>query len=69
MNVNIQKLGVDLPIKNKGIEIRVRENDDTFLGDFYVTSVGIEWCKGRIAQGNGRSMPWKQFIKLMEENP
>ena len=57
---------MDLPVKTKGIEFRVREADKQ-LGDFYVTSKGIEWCKGKIAQGKGQSMTWEKFIRFMEE--
>lgn len=67
IKVNIEKLNMDLQVKNNGIEFRVRETDKTHLGDFYVTSAGIEWCKGRIAQGKGQSMTWKKFIQFMEE--
>lgn len=66
VNVNITNVNADIDVKRRGVEFRVRGNDGTFLGDFYVTEIGVEWCKGRVAQNKGEKMTWSDFIEFME---
>ena len=41
MKVGIKKLAVDMPVKNKGIELEVRDTDGTHLGDLIVSKAGL----------------------------
>lgn len=66
MKVGIKKFNVEMNLKNKGIEIEVRDNDDSFLGDLVVTKTGLIWCKGRQQRKQGVHLDWKTFITLME---
>ena len=58
-----------MEVKNKGIEFGVHDNSNKFLGDCHVTKVGLEWCKGKIAEGIGEKISREQFADLMEAMP
>lgn len=44
MKVNIEELNVKMELQRKGIEIRVRDKDDIFIGDMDINSKGMIWC-------------------------
>jgi hypothetical protein len=66
MKVGIKTFDVQMDVKNNGIEFQVYDNQDKFLGDFFVTKTGVIWCKGRTKKANGRKVNWAQFITYME---
>ncbi len=68
MKVKIKKFGVDMEVKNTGIEFQVHSNSGEFLGDCYVTKTGLVWCKGKIKKENGVHVNWKDFIDWMESS-
>jgi hypothetical protein len=65
MKVGIKKLAVDMPVKNKGIELEVRDTDGTHLGDLIVSKAGLTWCHGRTRRENGIRLSWRRFIDLV----
>ncbi|SFT54844.1 hypothetical protein [Halomonas saccharevitans] len=67
MKVSINKLSVDMEVKQRGVEFRVYDNQDSFRGDMYVVNTGLIWCKGRTKKENGIKVTWEEFIELMEE--
>ena len=67
MKVKIKKFGVDMEVKNIGVEFQVHDNEGNFLGDCYVTKAGLVWCRGRTRKANGASVSWQEFIGWMEE--
>ena len=67
MKVSIKESDVEMDVKNNGIEFEVRDNDDVFLGDLYVTKKHIIWCNGKTARENGKKLKWNQFIDIMDE--
>jgi hypothetical protein len=66
MQVKIKEFKVEMEVKSGGIGFEVRDTKGKFLGDCYVTMTGIEWCKGKIPQGNGRKTKWEDFISAQE---
>ena len=66
MKVKIKSFDVEMQLKNKGVELEIRDTDDSFLGDLVVTKTKLIWCKGRTSRDNGRSITLKKFIELME---
>ncbi len=68
MNVNIKDLSVSMDIKNKGVELEIKDTDGKHLGDLVVTKSKLIWCKGRRNRENGESISWKIFIDYMEGN-
>lgn len=67
MKVNIKRLSVDMPVKNKGVEFEIRDTDGTHLGDLFVTKTGLTWCKGRTRRDNGIFVSWSDFIGIISE--
>lgn len=68
MKVCIKKFNVYMELKNSGIEFEVRDNDDTFLGDFVINKTGLIWCKGKTSSKNGIKKNWAEVISLFEGN-
>ena len=67
MKVKIKKFNVEMEVKNAGIELEIRDNNDNFLGDCYLTKASLIWCQGRTKKRNGKRVSWEKFIKIMEE--
>jgi len=68
MIVKIKSFEVEMELKNNGIELEIRDNDDAFLGDLVVTKTKLIWCKGKTNRKNGKTMDLKKFIEMMEAN-
>jgi len=66
MKTFIKDLGCDLSIKSKGIEIDVSDTKDKHLGDLWVTSTKLIWCKGKTQKANGKTVTWEKFVAWME---
>jgi len=64
MKVGIKKFDVEMELKNKGIELEVRGNDNTFLGDLRIGKATIEWCQGKTRAGNGKQKTWDELIEF-----
>lgn len=67
MKVEVNTLSVNMEVKQRGVEFRVRDNQGNFLGDMFVTSSGLIWCKGKTSKKNGVKVNWDEFIDWMEE--
>ena len=65
MKVSIKDFGVDMEVKNRGIEFEVHDNAGNFKGDCYVTKSGLIWCEGRTQKRNGIRVSWDEFIDWM----
>lgn len=68
MKVSIKSFDVAMEVKNKGIELDVYDNDDTFRGDLIVTKTGLIWCEGRKRRENGVKVSWNEFIGWMNSD-
>ena len=67
MNVNIKDFAITMDIKNKGVELEVKEpNGGEHKGDLVVTKTGLIWCRGRTKRQNGKNISWNKFIEYME---
>jgi len=65
MEVWIKSFDVDMQVKQKGIELEVRNANGTDqLGDCYATMTGIIWCKGKIKKENGVKVKWADLALL-----
>lgn len=69
MKVTIKDIsGVEMEVKNKGIEFEVHDNSGKHLGDLVLTKTKLEWCNRKTHKGNGVSIEWQEFIKYMMDN-
>ncbi|MFN3231371.1 MAG: hypothetical protein ACE363_04340 [Alphaproteobacteria bacterium] len=66
MQVTIKDFGVDMEVRNKGIEFEIRDPDGTFRGDCYLTKTGLIWCQGKTKKQNGIPVSWDRFIEWAE---
>ncbi len=62
MKVKIKDFKVAMDVKTSGVEFEVRNNDDTFRGDCFVTKTGLVWCEGKTKKANGKAISWNDFI-------
>ena len=65
MKVSVKDFGVDMEVKNRGIEFEVHDNAGNFKGDCYVTKSGLIWCEGKTQKKNGIRVSWDEFIDWM----
>ncbi|RMF81204.1 MAG: hypothetical protein D6744_07435 [Planctomycetota bacterium] len=66
MNVRIKKFEIEMELKNKGVELEIRDTKNVFLGDLVVTKTKLIWCRGKTSPKNGKGITWDKFIKYME---
>lgn len=64
MKIKIKKFEVDMELKNKGVELEVRNTKDEFLGDIVITKTGIIWCQGKTSIKNGVRKSWEEIIEI-----
>lgn len=67
MKVSIKDLNVYMEIKNRGVELEVRDPDGKHLGDLVVRKSGMVWCAGRTTVRNGVAVSWNQFLAWVGE--
>ena len=66
MKVYVKDFKLGMEIKNRGIEIEIRNPaDDQQLGDLVLTKTGVIWCPGRTTRANGHTLDWNRFIALI----
>jgi len=67
MKVSVKDFGLDMEVKNRGIELDVYDASGTrHRGDLVLTKTKLVWCKGKTARENGVHVTWDEFIKWME---
>ena len=67
MKVKIKEFAVDMDVKTKGVEFEIRDNNDAFPGDVYITKTGLIWCEGKTKKENGKKIPWQDFMSYMSD--
>ena len=65
MLVSIKTFNVEMDVKNAGVEFEVRDNQNNFKGDCYVTKTGLIWCEGKTQKKNGAKVTWDEFMQWM----
>ena len=66
MKVIVKDFSIHMEVKNKGIELEVKDNTGKHLGDLVVTKSKLVWCRGSTTVANGKKITWNKFIKMME---
>lgn len=62
MKVTIKDFGIDLEVKNRGMELGVYSPDgEKYLGDIQITKTGLTWCNGK--EHTGPKATWAEFIE------
>lgn len=68
MQVKIKSFDVAMELKNKGIELEIRDTSGNFLGDLVVTKTKLIWCRGKTSRANGKNITLTKFIEQMEND-
>lgn len=68
MKVKIKSFDVAMELKNKGVELEIRDTSDKFLGDLIITKTNLIWCKGQTRRDNGKKMSLQKFIEMMDSD-
>ena len=66
MKVRVKDFGVELHVRNRGMEFEVKDPSGKHLGDLIITGTGLIWCPGRTTRPNGIPVTWSAFQKWME---
>ena len=61
--VFIKDLGLDMDVKNNGVEFDISDTNGKHLGDLYVTKAQLIWCLGKIKKANGKKIDWDAFAQ------
>jgi len=69
VKVSIDDLDVDMQLGNNGVRFAVYSNDGEYMGKLRVGKATIEWCKGKVAVGNGIKVNWNDFIAFFDAQP
>lgn len=66
MQVKIKDMQVSMDLGTKGIELEIKDNAGTHLGDLRIGKANAEWCRGRTRVGNGVKVKLERLIELIE---
>jgi len=66
MAVTVKDLNATIELKNKGMELEIRNPKGEHQGDVVMTKSGVTWCKGKTKPANGVKLSWEKFAELME---
>ncbi len=67
MEVVIKAFDVAMEIKNKGIELDVKDPNGAHRGDLIITKTQLIWCEGKTRREKGKKMTWDDFIATMNK--
>lgn len=65
MSVKVKDLSVEMEVKNKGIELEVRDAQGNFQGDLIVTGSSVIWCEGKTSREKGIKVKMGDFLNVM----
>ena len=67
MQIKVKSFGIEMDVKSKGIEFEVRKPDGSSqIGDCYLTSAGLTWCKGKTSKANGVTLSWNALMAILK---
>lgn len=69
MQVQITKIGPSIPLKKKGMEVRVHDRTGEHQGDLIISQTGLTWCPGKTTRKRGVRINWNDFIQYAEALP
>lgn len=65
MIVSVKELNTTMELKNKGMELEIRDTNNEFLGDLVIGKGGITWCKGKTTPKNGIKKAGKKLFPFL----
>lgn len=68
MKVTVQEIP-QVSVGNKGILVRIRDEDGTNLGKLWIGQASVRWARGSAPEKNARKLSVKKFVELLNELP
>jgi hypothetical protein len=56
-----------VPVGNKGILIRIRDDHGNNLGKLWIGRAKVRWARGSVPERNAVSMSVKEFVDYLNE--
>ena len=66
MNVSVEDIPA-VPVKNKGILIRIRDKDNTNLGKLWIGQASVRWARGSVPEKNAKKLTVRQFVEYLNQ--
>jgi hypothetical protein len=66
MKVIVKDFNIDMEIKNRGIELEIKDTSGKQLGDLVIKKSQLIWCPGKTTPKYGKKLGWDKFIAMME---
>jgi len=68
MQVTIEDVPL-IEIGNKGVLIRVRNNQGANVGKLRIGQATIKWARGRTPESNAKTLSVEQFVEFLNNLP
>ncbi|WFE58887.1 hypothetical protein [Micromonospora sp. WMMD712] len=66
VEVKLKLDDVSIGLGNKGILLKISDNQGKHVGDLRIGKATVEWMKGRTRDGNGIKIKLEDLIKCIE---
>ncbi|MGY0003135.1 hypothetical protein [Micromonospora sp. I033] len=67
MEVKLKLDDVSITLGNKGIVLKIADNQGKHVGDLRIGKATVEWMKGRTRDGNGIKIRLEELIRAIED--
>ena len=67
MQVKMEMNDVAITLGNKGVLLKISDNDGKHVGDLRIGKATVEWMKGRTRDGNGFKMRLADLLSILED--
>lgn len=68
MKVTVEQVP-QVPVGNKGILVRIRDEDGTNLGKLWIGQANIRWAAGSKPEKNAKKLPVRKFVEILNDLP
>lgn len=57
----------NVPLLNKGIMIRIKDDNDKNLGKLWIGKAHVRWAKGSTPEKNAKKLTVQQFVDYLDK--
>ena len=65
MKARLDLSKVTINLGNDGLILHIADNNGKHVGKLRVGQATAEWCKGRVAVGNGKRIPVNKLVEIL----
>lgn len=66
MNVTVEQIP-EVPVGNKGILVRIRDEQGKNLGKLWIGQATVRWARGSIHEKNAKRLSVEDFVRYLNE--